>query len=85
MCSCSVIDNGVIHVTFFDAYRDYITRVNLEKKQEPTLKLSPFKNETINDFKEIIKYYKGDICYSIEPKNSFDNFLKNIKINNLKK
>ena len=80
MCSCSEISKGLIHVIKKDTFEKYKISKDKEGKEYYTLKLSEIENETVEDFKEILKCYSSDLCTSMMNKSSFDKYIKSIKI-----
>ena len=45
-----------------------------------SLNLSDIENETVEDFKELMKYFDVDLCASMMNKSSFDKYIKSIKL-----
>ncbi len=79
MCSCSEISKGIIHVIKKDTFEDFKTEVTKEGEEYKTLQLSDLKNETIEDFKTILKYYETNQFTSIMNKSLFDKYFNKIQ------
>jgi len=69
MCECSEISKGIIHVTRTHSINELVE----ENKQSI--------EQTVADFKEIIKKYNNEVCVSVMNKKEFDEFIDKIKIN----
>lgn len=80
MCSCSEISKGVIHVIKKDTFEEFKTSTSDNGNEYKTLNLSDLRNETIEDFKLILKYYDNDQFTSIMNKSIFDKNFNKIKL-----
>lgn len=80
MCSCSEMTKGVIHVIMEDTYKKFKLQENKDGNEYYTLNLLETENETVEDFKEILKHYDANLCTSLMNKSQFDKFIKSIKI-----
>lgn len=80
MCSCSEMSKGVIHVIKKDTFEKYTTKKDANGNEYYSLKLSDIENETVEDFKELMKYYDTNLCTSIMNKALFDKYIKSIKL-----
>ncbi len=80
MCSCSEMSKGVIHVVKKDTFEKFIVRKSKNGIDYSALKLSEVSNETVEDFKHLLKYYDSGICNSIMNKSTFDKYFKTIKL-----
>ena len=81
MCSCSEISKGIIHVIKKDTFEKYKTKIDKDGNEYFTLNLSELENETVEDFKSILKYYDVNQFTSIMNKSLFDKYFKKIKLN----
>ena len=80
MCKCTEIVNGIIHVIKDDSYKRYITKTSDQNKIEYISKqLYDNVEETVEDFKLILKEFDSSICTSLLNKGEFEKFLNNIK------
>ncbi len=79
MCSCSEISKGIIHVIKKETFEKYKEKTDENGNKYYTLNLSEIENETIEDYKTIIKYFNTFEFTSIMNKANFDKYFKNIK------
>ena len=81
MCGCSEISKGLIHIVLGDTYEKFITKKDSEGNEYYTLKLSETENETVEDFKNILKNYNVcSNCTSTIYKAEFDKYFKSIAL-----
>ena len=80
MCSCSEMSKGTIHVIKKDTFEKYIIKTDKNGNDYYSLNLSDIENETVEDFKELMKYFDVDLCASMMNKSSFDKYIKSIKL-----
>lgn len=80
MCSCSEISKGIIHVIKKDTFEKYNLIVDSNGSEYYTLNLSDTKNETVEDFKQILKIFKSDVCTSLMNKAKFDKYIRSIEL-----
>lgn len=80
MCSCSEPTKGIITVIKKDTFKKYKKKIDKNGNEYYSLSLSELENETIEDFKEIFKYYESKIVPSLVNKADFDRYIKSIKI-----
>lgn len=80
MCSCSEISKGLIHIVKKDTFEKYTIKKDKSGNEYYTLNLSNLENETVEDFKYLISFYKTDLCTSIMNKSNFDKYFKTIKL-----
>ena len=81
MCKCTEIVNGIIHVIKDDSYKKYITKTSDRNKIEYISKqLDENVEETVEDFKLILKEFDSSVCTSLLNKGEFERFLNNIKL-----
>lgn len=78
MCSCSELTKGTIHVIKKDTFEKYKIKKDKNGNEYYSLNLSEIENETVNDFKEILKYYSTKLCTSIMNKSQFDKYISTI-------
>ena len=69
MCSCSEISKGIIHVIKKETFEKYKEKTDENVNKYYTLNLSKIENETIEDYKTIIKYFNTFEFTSIMNKN----------------
>ena len=80
MCSCSNLSKGIVHVIKKDTLEQYSRIKTKDGKEYYSLDIEKMKKETVEDFKEILKYYSAGFCASMMNKSEFDKFLKTIKL-----
>ena len=80
MCSCSNLSKGIVHVIKKDTLEQYSRIKTKDGKKYYSLDIEKMKKETVEDFKEILKYYSAGFCASMMNKSEFDKFLKTIKL-----
>lgn len=80
MCSCSEISKGLIHVIKKDTFEKYKVKKDKDGNKYYSLNLSEIENETIKDFKELMKYFAVEQCTSMMNKSNFDKYFKSIKL-----
>lgn len=82
MCSCSELSNGVMHLTKENVFRKYEKIIDKNGNEVYTLRLENTASETVEDFKELLKYFKissKHTCTSVINKGTFDKYLNSIK------